>query len=232
MSTDRREFLGTLLAAGALPLVGSSGGREVGNTISNHPVFPTSQPAASDWDVAWAEKLNAKHRAVFDNIEMSMGLGLLRALVWMKDYADVYQATPADMNAVVVLRHNAIWMIMDDEFWAHHHIGAVTKINDPKTKLPIKRNPVLGANVAGLPPAIADDTLHKLLGSATVLACNLAFSLDVVEKVKADLKLDDAKAREAALKHVIPGVTLQPSGVFAVLRAQEAGCQYLLASEA
>jgi intracellular sulfur oxidation DsrE/DsrF family protein len=35
-----------------------------------------------------------------------------------------------------------------------------------------------------------------------------------------------------ALKHLLPGVTLQPSGVFAVLRAQEAGCQYLLASEA
>ena len=29
---------------------------------------------------------------------------------------------------------------------------------------------------------------------------------------------------------VLPGVILQPSGVFATLRAQEAGCQYLLAS--
>ena len=38
------------------------------------------------------------------------------------------------------------------------------------------------------------------------------------------------KAREMALRHVVPGVLLQPSGVFAVLRAQEAGCQYLMAS--
>jgi intracellular sulfur oxidation DsrE/DsrF family protein len=33
-----------------------------------------------------------------------------------------------------------------------------------------------------------------------------------------------------ALHHVVPGVILQPSGVFGVLRAQEAGCNYILAS--
>jgi hypothetical protein len=247
MSTDRREFLGTLLAAGALPLVGQAGtagggpadqqlARLVRGELRSSPMVGGVDFGASvrraDWDVAWAEKLNGKHRAVFDNVELSMGLGLLRALIWMKDYAEVYQTPAADMNAVVVLRHNAIWMIMDDEFWAHHNIGALTKINDPKTKLPIKRNPVLGPNVVGLPAALADDALRKVLSSATVLACNLAFTLDVVDKVKTDMKLDDAKAHEMALKHVIPGVTLQPSGVFAVLRAQEAGCRYLLATDA
>ena len=231
MSTDRREFLGALAAAAlAGRTVGTAGTeRQVGEGGRTSPTSPTSP---SDWDVSWAEKLNGKHRAVFDNIEMSMGLGLLRVLVWMKDYAEVYQSPASDMSAVAVLRHNAIWMIMDDEFWRHHNIGALTKINDPKSKLPVRRNPVLGPNLIGLPPALGDDTLRKVLGSATVLACNLAFTLDVVEKVKADMKLDDAKAREAALKHVIPGVTLQPSGVFAVLRAQEAGCHYFLSSEA
>jgi hypothetical protein len=48
----------------------------------------------------------------------------------------------------------------------------------------------------------------------------------------ADMKLDQAKAREMALKHVVPGIILQPSGVFATLRAQEAGCQYLLTTDA
>ena len=49
------------------------------------------------------------------------------------------------MSAVVVLRHNAIWMVMNDEFWAHYGIGVKTRITDPKTRLPIKRNPFLGA---------------------------------------------------------------------------------------
>jgi hypothetical protein len=230
MSGDRREFLGTLMAAGAVPmLVGKTAGRYDGSNL------PSSRPTvlpSSPWDVSWADKLTGKHRALFDSVEHSMGLGLLRALIWMNDNKEVYGTTPADTNAVVVLRHNAIWLIMDDEFWAHHKVGEIAKITDPTTKQPVTRNPVLGANLIGLPPAMADDSLKKALASATVLACNLAFTLQVVSRVKAEMKLDDAQAREMALKHVVPGVILQPSGVFAVVRAQEAGCQYILASDA
>ncbi len=225
MSGDRREFVGSVLGLGMASLVGRLDGRSLGPA-------GVASPSDSPWDVSWAGRITGKHRAVFDNTEISMGLGLLRPLIWMKDYAEVYGATPADMNGVVVLRHNAIWMIMNDEFWDHHHVGADLKIMNPGTKTPIRRNPFFGPNIIGLPPALADDSLKKVLASATVLACNLAFTLNVVEQVKAQTKLDDAKAREMALAHVIPGVILQPSGVFAVLRAQEAGCQYLLATEA
>ena len=226
MSTDRREFIGGLIAAS---LVGKTG-RPVGGSAPS--ATPSVRPSASPWDVSWADRVTGKHRAVFDSVEISAGLGLLRALIWMKDYAEIYNATPADMSAVVVLRHNAIWLIMNDEFWAHHKIGKLTKINEPATNAPIARNPALGANPFGLPPALADDGLKKVLASGTVLACNLAFTLDVVGKVKTDTKLDDTKAREMALKHVVPGVILQPSGVFAALRAQEAGCHYILATDA
>jgi hypothetical protein len=229
MASDRREFLGSMLGVGMVSLVGKPGSREDGSSLatSRPPTLP-----ASPWDVSWTDRVTGKHRAVFDSVEISAGLGLLRALIWMKDYGEVYGATPAEMSAVVVLRHNAIWLIMDDEFWADHKIGALTKIVEPTTNQPIKRNPAMGANPFGLPPALADDGLKKVLASGTVLACNLAFTLDVVSKVKTDMKLDDEKAREAALKHVVPGVILQPSGVFATLRAQEAGCQYLLATDA
>ena len=223
MAADRREFLGSMLGVGMVSLVGKTGRREDGRKSSHLP---------SPWDVSWTDRITGKHRAVFDSVEISAGLGLLRALIWMKDYGEVYGATRDELSAVVVLRHNAIWLVMDDEFWGHHKIGALTKITDSKTNRPIERNPVIGANPFGLPPALADDGLKRVLASGTVLACNLAFTLDVVEKVKADSKLDDAKAREMALKHVVPGVILQPSGVFATLRAQEAGCQYLLATDA
>jgi hypothetical protein len=235
MSTDRRNFLGTLVAAGTLPLVGKSVGRYDGTRTQAPPLtdLPTYHPsAASPWDVSWADKLTGKHKAVFDNVELGMGLGMLRALMWQKDYAEVYNATPADMSGVVVLRHGAIWAVMNDEFWKMHKLGELTKINDPATKAPITRNPFIGSNVYGLPPALADDVLTKCLATTKVLACNVAFSLYVVEKVKADTKMDDAKAREHALGYLIPGVTLQPSGVFASLRAQEAGCNYILATDA
>jgi len=226
MSTDRREFLGLLAGVGMTGAVGRFGGKTVDSVPPSRP--PALPP--SDWDVSWTSKVSGAHRAVFDSPEVSEGLGLLRTLVWIKDYGDVYGVAPSDMSAVVVLRHNAIWMVMNDEFWAHHGVGSVTKIRDPKTKLPIKRNPFLGPTpFADLPPQVADNVLTKVLGVATVLACNLAFQ-DVVEKVKPMTGGDEAKARAMALEHLVPGIILQPSGVFAVTRAQEAGCQYMLAS--
>ncbi len=167
---------------------------------------------------------------VFDSPEMSQGLALVRTLVWFKDYAEIYDAKPADLSAVVVLRHNAIWMIMDDEFWDHHKIGSVVKIDDPKTGKSIRRNPFLGPTpYTDIPPQIADEVLKKVLATATVLACNLAFH-DVVEKMKSEADGDAGRAREMALRHLVPGVILQPSGVFGVTRAEEAGCHYFLAS--
>jgi hypothetical protein len=220
MSHDRRDFLGTLLALGAAPMVPLPENREA-------LLLQTDE-----FDVSWTDKVTGKHRAVFDCPEISMGLGLLRVLIWQRDYATVYGTKPADMSAVVVLRHNAIWQVMNDEFWDHHKIGELTKINDPATRKPITRNPFFGPNILGIPAAMGDDSLRRVLASATVLACNLAFSLDVVPVVKSRMNLDDAKAREMALRHLVPGIKLQPSGVFAALRAQEAGCHYLLATDA
>jgi hypothetical protein len=37
-------------------------------------------------------------------------------------------------------------------------------------------------------------------------------------------------ARKTALAGIVPGVILQPSGVFAALHAQDVGCKYLRAS--
>ena len=48
--------------------------------------------------------------------------------------------------------------------------------------------------------------------------------------VKEKEKLSDEESRKQAIAALIPGVILQPSGVFAALRAQEAGCMYLRAS--
>jgi hypothetical protein len=221
VSTDRREFLGSLLAAGLAPAA-------LWTPAASSPAPSTRQPAP--WDVSWVGKISGTHRVVFDSPEVSQGLALLRTLVWFKDYAEVYGTKPADMSAVVVLRHNAIWLIMDDEFWDHHDVGSVVKIVDPKTGKPIRRNPFLGPTpFADLPPQIADEVLKKVLATATVLACNLAFQ-EVVERVKSEAGGDAGRARAMALRHVVPGVILQPSGVFGVTRAEEAGCHYFLAS--
>ena len=63
-----------------------------------------------------------------------------------------------------------------------------------------------------------------------VLACNLALH-DVVETIRAKENVSPEAARKQALALLVPGVIVQPSGVFAALHAQDAaGCKYLRAS--
>jgi hypothetical protein len=76
---------------------------------------------------------------------------------------------------------------------------------------------------------MADEVLTKVLATSSVLACNLACQ-DIVEVIRPEAGGDAARARSMALRHLVPGIILQPSGVFAVNRAQEAGCHYFLAS--
>ncbi len=62
-----------------------------------------------------------------------------------------------------------------------------------------------------------------------MLGCNWAFGM-VVGRIREHEKLDGAAARARALELIIPGVILQPNGIFGALRAQEAGCRYVMAS--
>jgi len=62
-----------------------------------------------------------------------------------------------------------------------------------------------------------------------VLGCALAFR-DMIGKVKDGDKVDDAEAERRAKTFLVPGVILQPSGVFAAQLAQDSGCRYVRAS--
>jgi hypothetical protein len=217
MSIRRREFLGSLgtaSLAAALPL--SSAGTTA------------PAPVADTWDMAWVDRVKGKYRAVFDSPGFSNGEALFRAVFWTREYKEVYGTAPQDMSAVLVVRAEAIWLAMNDEFWKKYAIGKKNKLKDDKGAW-YERNPI-ASTPPGMPPEFADINIPKFIESGgTVLACHLAFR-GVVAVVQKENKLKDGEAEKMARTYLIPGVILQPSGVFAVLRGQEAGCHYILAS--
>ena len=70
---------------------------------------------------------------------------------------------------------------------------------------------------------------HAIVGAHVPLACGLAFG-GIVYQYKDKDKLSAEEAKQRAKEHLIPGVIIQPSGFFAVLKAQEEGCHYMLGS--
>ncbi|MGH7655447.1 MAG: hypothetical protein ACREN6_12370 [Gemmatimonadaceae bacterium] len=124
MPTKRREFLswlgGTSLAAVAVP---SLAARPLHAAGPNHP-------AALDttFDFTWADKVTGKFRAVFDSPEISEGAALFRAILWCDEYKSAYGTVRSAMSPVVVIRHEAIELAMNDEYWKRFKIGKEVKL--------------------------------------------------------------------------------------------------------
>lgn len=225
MTTPRRRFLGWLggssVLGAALPSFAHA--LEAPREASEHP-----QPVTDAWDMSWTERVSGRYRAVFDSPQPSDGAALFRAVAWCDMYKDVYGAERSEMSPVVVFRHSAVPLIMTNAYWERYEVGKRSKMKDERGKW-AKANPV-STGGAELTPNAAKYRLETFLaGGGVVLACNWAFG-GVVGTIREKEKLEPAAARARALELMIPGVILQPNGIFAALRAQEAGCNYILAS--
>jgi hypothetical protein len=220
MTTPRRDFLSWLGASGAFAALPT-----FSTTVHGAPYRPVSDT----WDMSWCDRLTGKVRAVFDSPAVADGAALFRAQVWRDEHKEVYDTPAADTSAVIVFRHEAIPLVMNDAFWSRFDIGKELKLKDDKEKKWVKINPI-ASTPPDTPPKYANYNLPAFIASGgIVLACNFAFG-EMVGRFKQADKLSSEDARKRALEHLIPGVILQPSGVFAALRAQQAGCSYLMAS--
>jgi hypothetical protein len=233
MLPDRREFLHRLtvsgMALGTLPaMLGASSSSDVADSPVDRSLRRVSQPTPTD--VSWTRRLTGKHKAVFDSPDIESGYGVLRAGIVASQYAEVFKLAPGDFSAVIVLRHTGISLAMNQAYWTEYKIGATKKVLHPVTEKPTDRNPALLTEADGMPPQLASYALDKAIArGVVVLACALAFG-DVVDLIA---KTDKRNAEDAAAKArslMIPGVIMQPSGVFATTLAQESGCVYVRAT--
>lgn len=228
MHSSRRHFVGRIAAGaaalGALPL-----SLEAMSTALQAP--HAAGGSGAPWDVTWTRRLTGKHRAVFDVPEIESGYGVWRATVWARQYQGVLGTAPADLSTALVLRHNAIALAMRQEFWDRYGLGRRKNVTHPITLEATDRNPALLSAARGeIPAPFAGVALPEFLERGGVaLACDLALQ-DCVALVQAEDGVSRAEARQRALDAMVPGVILQPSGVFAAVLAQDAGCRYVRAS--
>ena len=223
---DRREFLGrattgaALLAGFPLALAATACTPQDGEAQAN-----------TEWDLAWVNRLTGKHKAIFDCAEIESGYGVWRAFAWAGQYQQVLGATQADLSPVLILRHNAVALAMNQAFWDKYGIGKAKNVTHPITLQPTDKNPaLLSGDADGVPAPFDQAALTKQLERGVVaLACNLALDDCVQMVAKAD-GISAEEARKIAVAHLVPGVILQPSGVFAAVRAQEAGAVYVKSS--
>jgi hypothetical protein len=236
-STPRREFLGQIVVS-AFALAGTACAGSPALTAAAPMATPS--PAARDasaptrWDDSWSARLTAKHKAVFDMPQVDDGLAIDHAVLWLEGCRDALGAAPGDAHAVIVVRHAAVVLAFNDAMWSKYEIGKERKVKDDSTGKWAVRNPYSSpsARPADDPPSRASgpDSPADNLGwfaqhGHTLLACDLAtrgMSFILAKKVKRE----QPAIYEELKANLIPGVILQPSGIYAVHRAQEAGCTF------
>lgn len=201
----RRNFLSDLAvgATGAVALTALTS-----DLAEAAEVVPAAS-AAAEWDLTWIDRLTGKYRTVFDAPEINEGMVFTNASVFQMGFKEVYNATDADMQAVIVLRHRGVVMAFNDAMWEKYGIGEEYKVANAE-----KKNPWT-------------NEMASLKGrGAMFLACNLAASRRARE-FAAKMKLDPEEVKKDLYANFIPGVIVQTSGVFATIRAQQAGCSFM-----
>jgi hypothetical protein len=230
-SAGRREFLGQLATA-AVAIAGTAC---AGATAQSAPApaapvpatpGPTNgaTPAPRRWSDVWVSRITGKHKAVFDAPEIADGAVISNAWVWMKGFKDVYGVADSDLSPVLVIRHAAIAMAFDDEMWAKYEIGKHEKIKDFVTSKWATRNPYYKPTPSEKTNEFTLEALEKR--GAILMACDLAaggFSGRIARRTKQPPRT----VREEMNAHLLTGLTLAPSGIFATMRAQEAGCAFM-----
>jgi hypothetical protein len=174
-----------------------------------------SASASSVWDASWIDKVEkAKYRVVFNASEISDGAAMDYADTFFAHYHEVHNTNDAQTRPVIVFRRLGTPMAFNDAMWDKYAIGEDQKINDSTTKAPAKRN-IYWKSI---------DTLQRR--GMISLVCNIAtenwgrglaqkHSLPV-DEVQKDLKAN-----------LVPGAIMVPSGIYGLIRAQNAGCAFM-----
>jgi hypothetical protein len=219
---DRREFLAQVVTAAAV--VAGAGCATPLAAAGSSAIAPSAP-----FDDSWTRRVSAaKHRAVFDSPDISEGLALVHATFFRQGFQEQLGVGPSEVIPVVVFRHLGTSMAFNDTLWAKYALGERSKLIDPATGKEAVRNPFARVGTDEKNAMVpADASIEALLANgAVLLVCNKA-TMRLAGQVAAKFgkPVEDVRAEFRAA--VLPGVLLQPSGVYAVLRAQDVGCVFL-----
>jgi len=219
--TPRRGFLARLAATSLALGVGGSLAAPLGE-LSAAP-----RGRGGDDVENWPGTLHGKHRQVFDAVSPNEGFSLVWSHVFLLTNNQASKIPERDLNSVVVLRHGAAVLAFTDPIWKKYRLGEMMNVKDPATKAAALRNPYYHVRDGDLPfPQASIDRL--LARGATIGVCSVA--LGVLSSQRASvIGVTPEEARKEWEAGVIPGITIVPSGVWAVNRAQEHGCSYCYA---
>ena len=226
---QRRGFLGAIATAtatlGLTSLISPFKLRAEPQKLTSKAAGPVHQADL------WFNQLKGTHRVTFDCTQPHE----IFPFAWPKVFLMTNAATGSpetDCGVVVVLRHSAIPYAFETRLWNDYKFGEMFKADDPKTKVAAIRNPFWKPTKGDFSiPGIGDVEIgiNELQASGVMFCvCDTAITVYSAATAAAMGK-DAAEVKKDWMTGLLPGIMVVPSGVWALGRAQEKGCQYIFA---
>lgn len=213
--TQRREFLAKLSAVAAA----------IALDADEAKAAPAS--VGSPWDTSWLDRLaRAQYRAVFNASDVSDGAAMDYAATFLDHFHEVHDTADQMTRSVIVFRRLGTPMALNDALWDRYPVGEDTKINDPATHAPARRNVFWKARDGASPQEAATKLSTLQQRGLIILVCNIAannWATRMAERTHRDAE----DVRKEVKANLVPGAILVPSGIYALIRAQNAGCAYM-----
>lgn len=213
--------------AGRRSFLGQMGALAAALAVEADELRAASTSSFGGWDTSWIDRLaDAKYRVVFNGSEVGEGAVLSFVTAFLDDFHTVHGTTDAQTRPVIVFRRLGTPMAVNDAMWQRYAIGEDLKVEDPDTHAPATRNVYWTARrgATGAEAALALEPLQRR--GLICLVCNVAlghWATRTAQRVGRDPEAVKAEARA----NLVPGAILVPSGIYALIRAQNAGCAYM-----
>jgi intracellular sulfur oxidation DsrE/DsrF family protein len=181
--------------------------------------------SSSPWDTSWIDKVNAaKFRVVFNASDISDGAAMRYAGTFLDHFNEVHGTRDEQTRPVIVFRRLGTQMAFNDVLWDKQAIGAELKINDPATNAPARRNVFWNVAAGAEPNGNKLEALHRR--GLISLVCNVSVG-SISSGIARETGRSIDEVRAEIQSNLIPGAILVPSGIYALIRAQNAGCAYM-----
>jgi len=221
-TTDRRGFVGAVAALSA--------GVALGQDARAQRLFAAESPARAPLATSddWLERLNGKHRQLFDAPEPEGGTVLRHVRNYLDAWRDAYGVVERDVSVVVTLYARTTPLGLQDEMWGKYQLGAALSITDSTTNAPLIRNwfahPKAGDPVADGTPESSMEVLQRR--GVVFALCNNALKRWSGRLEKSGLGA--ATAIHADLvAHALPGAIVVPDVLVTMTKAHERGFGYV-----
>ena len=183
-------------------------------------VVEAAQTPQGGWDLSFIDKLNGRHKQVFDVMDTTIGLVVVKN--WFEAWQAVYGLKHPDVNAIVGIAGKGFPINVSDALYEKFRIGELWQVNDATGK-PALKNPWLAGDRPGM---FAGAGVKPLQDRGVVFwMCNFALN-NSAARIATAIQRPQPEVYQELRAGLNPGVIVVPAHTMMLGVAQEKGFTY------